>query len=309
MNEISVYITSFNQKKFLSESIESVLYQTLIPDEILIIDDCSTDGSQTLIKEYRDRNSDLIKCIFHKSNKGIVYTRNEANDNLSGRYISFLDGDDIYEKEKIEKEFMLLKSDRNINFVISNFHNINEDGEILRIWADSENHLNQFISDPVTCLLSLNFPLKTPFRFELFDRDIIKNISYDRSLKIWEDLDFRIQYSENINPAYIHEPLSRYRRISNSLSNNQDLHFTSVRYIFKKHKELLHNKSLVKKLKVKISQYKILSGFLLNETKNNLSEFKFSKALRNFIKSMFYWPLPNRSFLIFMVKFILGRKP
>ena len=82
--KISVYITSYNQKAYLKEAVESVLCQTYMPFEILIIDDASTDGSQDLIAKYCEQFPQLIKSFINLVNKGIAYCRNKSLSLLNG---------------------------------------------------------------------------------------------------------------------------------------------------------------------------------------------------------------------------------
>ena len=65
---ISVYITCYNKAKYIGEAIESVLHQTLQPAEIIIVDDCSTDGSREIIKGFVSRYPEMIKHIFNENN-------------------------------------------------------------------------------------------------------------------------------------------------------------------------------------------------------------------------------------------------
>ena len=93
--KISVYISSYNQKEYLQVAIESVLNQTFLPYEIIIVDDCSSDGSQELIKEYSKKYS-FIRYVFHKENKGIAQVRITALSKVTGDFVTYLDGDDLY---------------------------------------------------------------------------------------------------------------------------------------------------------------------------------------------------------------------
>ncbi len=97
---ISVYITSYNQQEYLKEAIESVLSQTLLPKEIWVIDDASTDGSQETIRNYINKYPNLIKAHFNDTNKGITFCRNKGISLVSEEYATWLDGDDIYLPQK-----------------------------------------------------------------------------------------------------------------------------------------------------------------------------------------------------------------
>ena len=94
--KISVFITSFNQKDYLSQAIDSVLNQTLQPFEIIIADDCSTDGSQALIKKYTNRYPHLIRPFCHSKNMGIPKNKSFAMHQAQGDFVTYLDGDDRF---------------------------------------------------------------------------------------------------------------------------------------------------------------------------------------------------------------------
>lgn len=93
---ISVIIPSYNQKEFLAEAIESVLFQSVKPDEIIVIDDGSTDGSLALARKYP------VKVI-SQVNKGLSSARNTGIMNATGDYILPLDADDLLLPDAIKK--------------------------------------------------------------------------------------------------------------------------------------------------------------------------------------------------------------
>ena len=133
---ISVYITSYNKGKYLSQAISSVLNQSLPVDELIIVDDNSSDESRDLITSYYNRYPDLIKPIFNEKNVGIAACRNIAIENCSGDLITFLDGDDYFYNEKIESEYHQLKANNDIQVVYSNFKYINKNGTVLGDFAN-----------------------------------------------------------------------------------------------------------------------------------------------------------------------------
>ena len=134
---ISVYITSYNQKAFLKEAIDSVLNQTLQPYEIIIVDDCSTDGSQELILSYADKYV-YVKPIFHKKNLGVAKVRITALSNIKGDYVTYVDGDDVFLPNKLEIEANLIKSGEfNVAFSNNMYVDSNDLNDVKWIWADN----------------------------------------------------------------------------------------------------------------------------------------------------------------------------
>lgn len=106
MKEVSfsVIMPVYNAAATLSESIESVLNQTFISFELLIIDDCSSDDSQELINKYASHDC-RIKPIFVKANQGVAASRNLGVTVAKGRYITFLDADDLWLPDKLEVQY------------------------------------------------------------------------------------------------------------------------------------------------------------------------------------------------------------
>jgi len=102
MKSISVVMTTYNGSSFLVNQIESILSQTKRPDEIVIVDDASTDNTFDILKEYQERYPDKIKIFRNVSNLGISKNFEKAAQLSIGDFIFFSDQDDIWEKEKIQ---------------------------------------------------------------------------------------------------------------------------------------------------------------------------------------------------------------
>ena len=109
-NLVSIITPVYNGEKYIEKCIESVLNQTYKNLEMIIVDDGSIDNSENIIKKYTKENS-FIKYIKLKENRGISNARNVALKNATGRFVAFLDCDDIYYKDKIKKQ---------VNFMIEN---------------------------------------------------------------------------------------------------------------------------------------------------------------------------------------------
>jgi hypothetical protein len=113
MDTVSVIVPVYNNLKTLQDTLESIRQQDYRPIEIIIVDDQSTDGSYAFAKAYSQQNPQPdIKFIVqqNKSNKGAGVTRNKALELSTGRYIAFLDADDLWRPEKLTKQINALKS-------------------------------------------------------------------------------------------------------------------------------------------------------------------------------------------------------
>ena len=113
-DKISVIIPTYNRAKSIIHSIKSVLTQTYHNLEVIIIDDCSNDNTESLISKIEDNR---IKYIKLKENKGANFARNLGIKLSTGKYITFQDSDDIYHRDKIEKQYLnIIKKNSDFDF-------------------------------------------------------------------------------------------------------------------------------------------------------------------------------------------------
>lgn len=112
---VTVVIPLYNAEKYIAETINSVINQTYQNWEMIIVDDCSTDGSRDIVKSYEEQD-DRIKLIESESNfGGPARPRNIGIDNAKGEYIAFLDADDVWLTEKLEKQINFFKENPEVN--------------------------------------------------------------------------------------------------------------------------------------------------------------------------------------------------
>lgn len=116
---ISVIIPIFNREKYIEECIRSTLAQTYPNIEIICIDDASTDASVELLKQFLPR----ITIITQKENQGSGYTRNVGIDAAQGEFLAFLDSDDLWEKDKLEKQLQQFKTYPDLAISMTNMKN------------------------------------------------------------------------------------------------------------------------------------------------------------------------------------------
>ena len=107
MNElVSVIMPSYNTARFIGNSIKSVLNQTYTNWELIIVDDCSTDNTDEVVENFKDKR---IKFFKNKKNYGAAFSRNRALKLAEGRWIAFLDSDDLWVNTKLEKQISFMK--------------------------------------------------------------------------------------------------------------------------------------------------------------------------------------------------------
>ena len=99
-NKISVILPVFNGERFIKQAIQSVLQQTFVDFELIIIDDASTDNTQEVIRQFKDSR---IRFISHKENKGVCAARNTGLEMARGNWIAPIDTDDVWHKERLAR--------------------------------------------------------------------------------------------------------------------------------------------------------------------------------------------------------------
>lgn len=102
MATVSVVIPAFNAESFLGEALDSVLGQTARPTEVIVVDDGSTDGTRALVRRY----SDAVRLVT-QDNGGAARARNVGARQATGEWLAFLDADDVWLPEKLEKQLRL----------------------------------------------------------------------------------------------------------------------------------------------------------------------------------------------------------
>ncbi len=121
--QVSIIMPSYNTGEYIKESIDSVLAQTYTSWELIIVDDCSTDNTEEIVSEYL--SDSRIRFLKNEKNSGAAVSRNYALREAKGRWIAFLDSDDLWHPEKLEKQiaFML---ENDYHFSYTNYIEIDE---------------------------------------------------------------------------------------------------------------------------------------------------------------------------------------
>lgn len=122
---VSIIMPSYNTAQYIEKTIESVMEQTYTNWELIIVDDCSSDNTEKIVKGIKDER---IKFFKNERNSGAAISRNRALQLAKGRWIAFLDSDDIWVPEKLEKQIAFME-DNNIAFSYTNYEIIDESGK------------------------------------------------------------------------------------------------------------------------------------------------------------------------------------
>ena len=123
----TIIIPCYNSEETIQRCIKSVLIQNFKRIEILVINDCSKDGTLNILKKYKKK----IAIINNKKNFGVGHSRNKGIDKANGKYLIFLDADDILIKNKLKNLYNEINKYKKIDFLIGQ-HNINRDGYLYK---------------------------------------------------------------------------------------------------------------------------------------------------------------------------------
>lgn len=134
---VSIIMPAYNCSDFVGITLDSIIAQTYQNWEVIVVDDCSTDNTAEVVKDYMKRES---RIKFHKldKNSGAAIARNKAIDMANGKYMAFLDSDDVWVAEKLQKQISFMKNN-DYNFTCTSYTKIDEQGNYLNKTIKAKN--------------------------------------------------------------------------------------------------------------------------------------------------------------------------
>lgn len=137
---VSVIMPTYNCGRFIRESIQSVLAQTYSQWELVVVDDCSTDDTESIVASFVDNR---IRYYRNEKNCGAAITRNRALREAKGQWIAFLDSDDLWLPTKLEEQIAFMERHR-YAFSYHNYEEIDEQGTNLGICVSGKQHVRKW---------------------------------------------------------------------------------------------------------------------------------------------------------------------
>lgn len=208
---VSIVVPVYNAERFIHDTIETVLNQTYTNWELLLVDDCSTDGSVKVIKTYITKDK-RIKLLSNPSNAGTALTRNRGITAAKGRFIAFLDADDQWLPAKLQKQIsFMLQKDCAFSFTSYEYADENcvPSGKIAKV--PSSMTYKQAMKNTTIFTSTVVFDMKKLSKDDIYMIDV----KYEDSACWWSVL-------KKIGTAYgIEEVLTYYRRSSGTYSSNK----------------------------------------------------------------------------------------
>lgn len=220
----SVIIPLFNKENFIEATLKSVLNQSFTNFELIVIDDASTDNSFNIIAALA---SAKIKIIQHTANKGLSATRNTGIKNATTKFITFLDADDIWEPNFLEKIFRLTNKFPEARLFATNYLEIYSNTNALLPKTSIQNTNTDFL---VTDFFksSLSQPIYCPSSL-CVDKSIFETIGlYNEQITYGEDVDFNIRANHSFKLAYSAHALVKYTMVSENQITNSPLNNKTI---------------------------------------------------------------------------------
>ena len=207
---VSIITPSFNSARFIEECILSVISQTYINWEMLIVDDCSQDNSVDIISKFSN-NETRIRLFCLEKNVGPAEARNIAIRNASGKYIAFLDSDDIWCSNKLEDQLKFMEKN-NVEFSFTSYQCVNENGDDMNkiIKAPKKMTYHSYLKNTIIGCLTVIIDKEKTGHFEM---PIIKS---SQDMALWLNIMKKgfTAYGLDIN-------LAKYRIVSSSNTSNK----------------------------------------------------------------------------------------
>lgn len=241
---VSVVIPAYNAENFIENSINSVLQQTYIDFELIVINDCSKDRTANIVSELAKKDERII-FLQNKINHGVSFTQNLGISKARGKWIAFLDCDDLWEANKLEKQMALIKAhpDAVLTYTASSFIDYEGRPYSYIMAAEPEMTYKKLLKRNLLSCSSV-----------IVRKDVISRIKMADD-KMHEDYSAWLLILRETKCAYgINEPLLIYRISQNSKSSNR---LQSAKMIYHSYRYVGYNHLLAVLLMLRYSIYSV----------------------------------------------------
>jgi len=217
MPKVSVIIPTYNYGKYIEKAIDSVLAQTYKDYEIIVVDDGSTDNT----REIMESNYKNEVRYFYQENTGAPAARNKGIRASKGEYLAFLDADDYFEPQSLEKKVSLLETNKDIGWVYSDWDYLDIQGNVLKLASSqssfaSKNKLRGNIFKDMLRGTLISTPAV------LICKTWIEEVGgFDERLNAFQDYDLWLRISYRHEIEYVDEVLAHMRVHDESISVTQ----------------------------------------------------------------------------------------
>ena len=224
---VSVIMPCYNMEKYIAATIHSVQQQTYPYWELLIVDDASTDGTADIVRSHQIQD-DRIHFVVKPKHSGIADTRNQCISMAKGRFLAFLDADDLWHPEKLEQQLQFM-TERNIGFSYSSYDCVDEEGKPLEKMVKSAGNLDYdaYLHNTIIGCSTV-----------MIDTTIIGNV-FVPNFRTSEDTATWLNILKKGFLAYaIEQPLTSYRIRQHSASSNKLKASSDLWRVYRKNEKL-----------------------------------------------------------------------
>ena len=222
---VSIIMPTYNCGNFIERTIDSIISQTYNNWELIVVDDCSKDNTEEVLKKYKkDKRINYVKL---KKNSGAAVARTESMKRAKGNYMAFLDSDDLWYPEKLEKQLKFMK-DNDYDFTCTAYEQIDENDNPLNkiIKAKIKANYNRILLDCPVGNSTVMYNVTKLGKFE------VPNIRKRNDDALWLQIIKKAKYIYGYD-----EVLMKYRIRQNSISSNK---LSLVKYHWKLYREIEH---------------------------------------------------------------------
>lgn len=220
---VSVVIPNYNYARYLRQAIDGVLGQTYTPIEIIVVDDGSRDESEKILRDYGERI-----LWFRQKNQGVSAARNRGVSESRGDLIAFLDSDDVWKAEKVERQVRKFLAEPDLGLVHCGVEEFNDEGKVLRILSDGKEGwvAHDLLLFKCSVVLGGGSGLMVP-------KAVFDQVGgFDQRLSTSADWEFFYRVADRYRVGFVPEILVRYRFHDTNMHANVALmeHDTKIGY-------------------------------------------------------------------------------
>ena len=281
--KISIVVPAYNAEKYLPLTLKSIINQTYDNLEIIVIDDCSTDKTKDIIKDFAKKDSRIIQ-YYSEINQGVSKTRNMGLRTFSGDYIMFVDADDLLVKDCIE--IQVKNAEKYDADIVDSYHLVVYEDKGKK-YCFTEGKVPKQVLNMGSLKDNIDILTKATYiTGKIIKRDLVKDVLFNENLRRYEDLVFEHTLKSKLkNYVFLNDVIYYYVQVSGSLINT----------LGEKHAAYLHAAEEVvkiyskssKDIREKIESVLVTNGFLTGITKvikNDKSIKENTEILMEYLK-------------------------
>lgn len=315
MTKVSIIVPTYNCAKYIPEAVESILSQSFKDYEIIVVDDGSTDNTKDVLSPYLEKG--LIKYIYQE-NQGPGAARNTGINQAQGKYISFLDSDDVLLENSLLKRVDFLEKYSDLDMVFSDYIYETKNSRNSRL---QELNFTKFVKEAIEakedgCLIFNAVFYREYLRFTIWPiwtgtvmlkKDTVKDTGMFRTdISIAEDVDLWIRIIKKYKVGFINEVLSCYKRIQSNLTKDYEQYIVNgvqlrIKILNNELRENTVNRVDVET--IKIIKNKIFLDYL-ELGRHYLRNFKLKDGRKALFGSIKHRPLPSIAYLLLLVSLL-----